>query len=155
MRNVRRAVFFDRDGVLNRAFIKDGKPYPPQTIAQLEVLPGVAESLQRLRKGGYILIGVTNQPDVARGTQYREVVEAINSRVLQILSLDAIYVCFEDGNTEARRKPNPGMLLEAAADFDIHLAGSYLIGDKSADRKRMLIKPSRYVDSLGRLDNLR
>src|SRR5437868_232421 len=68
----RRAVFLDRDGVLNRAFVRGGKPYPPQTLAEFEILPGVAKALNDLRAAGYLNIVVTNQPDVATGKQRRE-----------------------------------------------------------------------------------
>jgi D-glycero-D-manno-heptose 1,7-bisphosphate phosphatase len=75
---VRRAVFVDRDGVLNRAWTRDGAPHPPDSLAELEILPRVAEACRVLRDAGFMLIVVTNQPDVARGTQQRGVVEAIN-----------------------------------------------------------------------------
>ncbi len=65
----RRAVFLDRDGVINRAIVRDGLPYPPSAIAELEILPGVEDALHRLRAGVFRLVVVTNQPDVARGTQ--------------------------------------------------------------------------------------
>jgi D-glycero-D-manno-heptose 1,7-bisphosphate phosphatase len=133
MNAARRAIFLDRDGVLNRAVVRDGKPYPPQSVDELEVLPGVVEALDRLRSTGYLLVGVTNQPDVARGTQRREVVEAINARLREALPLDALYVCYEDGTVCPRRKPNPGMLLEAAEAFGIDLAGSFMVGDRWSD----------------------
>ena len=74
-----RAVFLDRDGVLNRAIVRNGKPYPPATLAELQILPDAPDALAALQAAGFLLIGVTNQPDVARGTQPREVVEAINA----------------------------------------------------------------------------
>ena len=70
--HMKRAVFLDRDGVLNRAIVRDGKPYPPPNVSELEILPGVEEALAALRKAGFLLIVVTNQPDVARGTTTRE-----------------------------------------------------------------------------------
>ena|SRR5579883_3135351 len=133
MNSARRAVFLDRDGVLNRAVVREGKPYPPSGVEELEVLPGVATALDWLRAAGYLLIGITNQPDVARGTQRREVVEAINARLRQALPLDALYVCYEDGAACPRRKPNPGMLLEAADAFGIDLTGSFMVGDRWSD----------------------
>src|SRR5262249_46228058 len=71
-----RAVFLDRDGVLNRAIVRDGRPYPPETLEAFELLPGVPEAVRKLHDAGFLTIVVTNQPDVARGTQRREVVEA-------------------------------------------------------------------------------
>lgn len=128
-----RAVFLDRDGVLNRSVVRDGKPHPPQTVAELEVLPGVPEALGRLRAAGFLLVGVTNQPDVARGTQRREVVEAINARLRDQVTLDDLIVCYEDGPTAPRRKPNPGMLLEATERWGIDLAASVMVGDRWSD----------------------
>ncbi len=104
----RRAVFLDRDGVLNRASVRDGRPHPPETLEEFEILPGVPEALKRLHDAGFLLIGATNQPDVARGTQGREVVEAMNARLLKQLPITAILVCYEDGDDCPRRKPNPG-----------------------------------------------
>ena len=133
MNVVNRAVFLDRDGVLNRSVVRQGKPYPPAGIAELELMPGVQEALFRLQHAGFCLIGVTNQPDVARGTQRRDVVEAINARILEALPLHRMYVCYEDGSTCPRRKPNPGMLLEAAEQFALDLAQSFMIGDRWSD----------------------
>ena len=76
---MKRAVFLDRDGVINRAIVRDGKPFPPANIGQLEVLPGVSEALEKLHSANYLLIVVTNQPDVARGTAKREDIEEMNA----------------------------------------------------------------------------
>jgi len=129
---LRPAVFLDRDGVLNRSIVRGGKPYPPRSLAELEVLPGVPEALGRLRRAGFLLVGVTNQPDVARGTQRREVVEAINAALSAALPLDDIVTCYDDGDSP-RRKPNPGMILEAAAKHNIALGHSFLIGHRWKD----------------------
>jgi D-glycero-D-manno-heptose 1,7-bisphosphate phosphatase len=129
----RRAVFLDRDGVLNRALIREGRPYPPGTLDAFEILPGVPEAVQRLRDAGFLLLGATNQPDVARGTQRREVVEAMNARLLAAMPITAILVCYEDGDDCPRRKPNPGLLLEASAAYGIDLAASFLVGDRWRD----------------------
>jgi D-glycero-D-manno-heptose 1,7-bisphosphate phosphatase len=129
----RRAVFLDRDGVLNQAVVRNGKPHPPATVADLVVLPGVSEGLARLRAAGFLLVGATNQPDVARGTQQREVVEAMHTRLLQELPLDEIYVCYEDDAGCPGRKPNPGLLLDAAQRYGIDLAASFMVGDRWRD----------------------
>ena len=128
-----RAVFLDRDGVLNRALVRDGKPYPPGTLDELEILPGVPEALTALRAAGYLLVVVTNQPDVARGKQRREVVEAINARLGAALPLKDILVCYEDGDDSPRRKPNPGLLFEAAHGHQIDLGASFMVGDRWKD----------------------
>jgi D-glycero-D-manno-heptose 1,7-bisphosphate phosphatase len=133
MSRAARAVFLDRDGVLNRATVREGKPYPPSRVEDLAILPGVPEALAALHAAGFLLIGVTNQPDVARGTQRREVVEAIHERLLAALPLREILVCYEDDDRCPRRKPNPGLLLEAARNHGLDLAGSFLVGDRGKD----------------------
>jgi D-glycero-D-manno-heptose 1,7-bisphosphate phosphatase len=127
------AVFLDRDGVLNRAIVRNGRPYPPATLEAFQILPGVQQALESLRNGGFLLIGVTNQPDVARGTQRREVVEAMNAQLLAETPITAIFVCYEDGDDCPRRKPNPGLLLEAAEAYRIDLAASFMVGDRWRD----------------------
>ena len=130
---VTRAVFLDRDGVINRAVIRGGKPYPPATPEELAVLDGVPEALARLRAARFLLLVVTNQPDVARGTQRREVVESMNARLLRELPLDQFFVCYEDGPDCPRKKPNPGLLLEAAHRYGVDLRASYMVGDRWRD----------------------
>jgi D-glycero-D-manno-heptose 1,7-bisphosphate phosphatase len=130
-----RAVFLDRDGVLNRVFLhEDGKSHPPVSPHELEVLPGVMDTCQSLRRAGFLLIVVTNQPDVARGTQQREVVEAINRELRRQIPLDDIRVCYHDEDDNCPcRKPKPGMLLEAALTWDIDFKESFMIGDRYTD----------------------
>jgi D-glycero-D-manno-heptose 1,7-bisphosphate phosphatase len=100
----------------------------------VEILQGVAEGCKALRQAGFLLIVVTNQPDVARGTQRREVVKAINKKISSQIPLDDILVCFHDKHHRCNcRKPKPGLILEAAERFHIDLRGSYLIGDRWSD----------------------
>ena len=130
----RRAVFLDRDGVINRAVVRDGKPYPPDSVAELEILPGVPEALAALRDAGFLIVVVTNQPDVATGKQRREVVEAMHALLARELALDEIKVCYHaSADGCACRKPKPGMLLEAAAEHGIDLGSSYVVGDRWRD----------------------
>jgi D-glycero-D-manno-heptose 1,7-bisphosphate phosphatase len=128
-----RAVFVDRDGVLNRAVVRDGRPYPPAGLEALEILPGVPAAVRRLCDAGFLVIGATNQPDVARGTQCREVVEAMNARLLAAMPITAILVSYEDADDCPRRKPNPGLLLEAATTYGINLPASFMVGDRWRD----------------------
>lgn len=130
----RRAVFLDRDGVLNRAVVREGKPYPPATVAEVEILPGVVEALQRLKEAGFVLIVVSNQPDVARGTTRQETVEAINTFLAEHLPVDRFIMCYHDSNDGCDcRKPRPGMLLAGAREFDVDLALSFMVGDRRRD----------------------
>jgi len=129
-----RAVFLDRDGVINRAYVRGGRPYPPISLAEIEILPGVAKALAALREAGFLLIVVTNQPDVARGTMPREIVEEINKYLSAHLAIDEFYTCFHDNSDGCNcRKPLPGALLAAAKKYDIDLGKSYMVGDRWRD----------------------
>jgi D-glycero-D-manno-heptose 1,7-bisphosphate phosphatase len=128
------AVFLDRDGTINAAILRDGKPYPPDALSDVVVLPGVATAIADLRAAGFRTIVVTNQPDVATGRQQRRVVEEIHALLKSQLALDDIRVCYHaDHDGCACRKPKPGMLTEAAADWGIDLARSFMIGDRWRD----------------------
>jgi len=130
----RKAVFLDRDGVLNRAFVRGGRPYPPSSLAELELLPGVKDACAALREAGYLLVMVTNQPDIARGTQTREAVDEMNQWLSRQLGLDDMRVCPQDDRDQCEcRKPKPGLILEAARDCHIDLAASFLVGDRWRD----------------------
>lgn len=128
-----RAVFLDRDGVLIASVVRHGKPHAATALDQVKLLAGVPEALARLSAAGYLLVGATNQPDVAHGTLPREVVEAINSRLLRALPLREIRVCYEADDACPCRKPNPGMLLSAAAEHAIDLPSSFMVGDRWRD----------------------
>ena len=127
-------MFLDRDGVINRGVVKAGQPFAPFSLDEFEVIPGVPEALSKLRAAGYMLIVVTNQPDVARGLGRRSQVEAIHAFLLERLSLDDIRVCYhDDGDRCACRKPLPGMIYAAAVEHEIQLAQSYMVGDRWRD----------------------
>ncbi|MFM8270848.1 MAG: D-glycero-alpha-D-manno-heptose-1,7-bisphosphate 7-phosphatase [Gemmata sp.] len=129
-----RVVFLDRDGVLNKAFPEGGTTRPPASVAELELLPGVPEALARLRAAGFVLVVVTNQPDVARGKQTRAAVEELNERMSAELPLLDVFACYHDTADECEcRKPKPGMLLAAAAKHDLDLRGAFLVGDRWSD----------------------
>ena len=128
-------MFLDRDGVLNRTTVRGGTPYPPMSVGEVEVLPRVADALNMLAAHGLPLVVVTNQPDVARGTQSREAVERINARLARELpELTAFYVCYHDNKDACDcRKPGPGLLKQAAAAHGIDLANSFMVGDRWSD----------------------
>lgn len=130
----KKAIFLDRDGVLNQAIIKNGKPYPPATLDELEIIEGVPFALRLLKDLGFLLIGVTNQPDVARGTTPKVFVEKVNSILLKGLPLLDIKVCYHDDIDSCNcRKPLPGLLLQAAYEHNIDLTKSIMIGDRWKD----------------------
>jgi D-glycero-D-manno-heptose 1,7-bisphosphate phosphatase len=133
-----RAVFLDRDGVLNRPVVRDGLPFPPANADEFILYSDVAEGCAQLKEAGFLLIVVTNQPDVGRGTQSRDSVDAMHAALRKALpSLDGIEVCFHAGSRHGERcdcrKPKPGMLLRAAASHDIDLKRSFFIGDRWRD----------------------
>jgi D-glycero-D-manno-heptose 1,7-bisphosphate phosphatase len=131
---MRRAVFLDRDGVLNRTEVKGGAPRPPASVAELELLPGVEEALGLLAHEGLLLVVVTNQPDVARGAARKGDVEAIHRHLMGRLPLDAVFACYHDEADGCDcRKPKPGLLRAAAAEHGIDLATSFLVGDRWRD----------------------
>ena len=131
---MRRAVFLDRDGVINRAVLRDGKPYPPSTLADLRILAGVRDACRKLREAGFALILITNQPDIARGTINAAEVTQIHERLKTYLKLDDIQVCPHDDDSHCScRKPQPGLLLDAARRWNIDLASSYVVGDRWRD----------------------
>lgn len=129
-----RAVFLDRDGVINYAPTIAGKPYAPKHITELKILPEVPEALKKLADAGYILVVVTNQPDVAYGTITHQAVEEINNYLCNCLPINEIYTCYHGkyDNCECR-KPLPGLLLAAAKQHNILLDKSYMIGDRWRD----------------------
>jgi D-glycero-D-manno-heptose 1,7-bisphosphate phosphatase len=128
---IRPAVFLDRDGVINRALVREGKPYPPSSPDELEILAGVPEALQRLSAAGYALVVVTNQPDIARGSTSMAAVERINARLRALLPLDEIRVCpHDDADRCVCRKPKPGLLLQEPSH---DMAASVMVGDRWRD----------------------
>ena len=129
-----RAVFLDRDGVLNKAYIRNGKPYSPDMIEEMIIVPDAAEALDRLHRHGFRLIVATNQPDIARKRLTREQVDAMNAHLHGKLPLDAIEVCaHDDADNCDCRKPKPGLLLNAAKRDGIALDESFMIGDRFRD----------------------
>jgi D-glycero-D-manno-heptose 1,7-bisphosphate phosphatase len=131
---VNRAVFLDRDGVVNRGVMQDGRPFAPVEVSELELMPGVTDALARLSAAGFLLIVATNQPDVARGRATRAGIDAIHEWMRHHLPLTAIRVCFhDDADLCACRKPKPGLLIAAAVDYDIQLERSFMIGDRWRD----------------------
>jgi len=130
------AVFLDRDGTLNAAVVREGRPHPPTVVGEFRLLPGVADGCARLKAAGYALVVVTNQPDVGRGTQTRAAVEAIHARLRELLPVDRIEVSYDSGREDPPspfRKPAPGMMLRAARELGLDLPQSWMVGDRWRD----------------------
>jgi D-glycero-D-manno-heptose 1,7-bisphosphate phosphatase len=129
-----RAVFLDRDGVLNEMVLRNGRRTAPFSLDELQIVPGVPEALTALRAAGFQLIVVTNQPDVPRGHVEKAHVEAIHAFMRARLPLDEIRVCYHnDHDGCACRKPKPGMIYAAAVEREIQLSRSFLVGDRWRD----------------------
>lgn len=127
-------VFLDRDGVVNRAMVRTGFPFPPSRLDDLEIVPGAQEACAEFRRAGLTVVVVTNQPDVVRGTTTRESVDEINAAVRARVLVDDLVVCFHDNADGcACRKPAPGLLLEAAERWGIDLTRSVMVGDRWGD----------------------
>lgn len=129
-----KAVFFDRDGVINKSIVKNNKPYPPSSISEFVWNGNIIEIIEKLNQKGYKTIIFTNQPDVARGTQSLEKVEEIHDKIKKETLIDEIYSCYHDSQDNCDcRKPKPGMLLSAQKKYGINLKQSYVIGDRWKD----------------------
>lgn len=131
-----RAVFLDRDGVINRALERDSKPFPPRNLDEFEILPEVPAACAKLKAAGFLLVVATNQPDVGRGTLKQELIERIHTEMCRKLPIDRVEVCFHSGKEAPGcdcRKPKPGMLLRAARELQIDLAQSWMVGDRWRD----------------------
>ena len=130
------AVFLDRDGVINRALERERKPYPPRSLAEFEILPEVFGACAKLKQAGFLLVVVTNQPDVGRGTLKQELLESIHAQMCRELPIDRVEVCYHPGQGASNcdcRKPKPGMVLRAAQALGIDLKRSWMVGDRWRD----------------------
>jgi len=134
----RPAVFLDRDGVINRVVVRNGMPHPPFHIEEFEIYEDVPDGCARLKAANFLLVVITNQPDVGRGTQSRRAVEAMNLKMQSALpSLDRVETCYHAGERHGQscdcRKPRPGLIHRAAAELNIDPKTSYVIGDRWRD----------------------
>ncbi len=138
---MRRAVFLDRDGVLNRAIVREGKPYAPMHLDELIIMTEMLPWLMQLKAAGFLLIGMTNQPEVARQNLTQLQVEQMHQKLKAFFPLDEIYTCFHDDNDACFcRKPHPGLLLQAAEDFQIDLDASLMVGDRWRDVQAAMLQ---------------
>lgn len=129
-----RAVFLDRDGVINEVVFRDGRPASPRTLNEFRFVEGVAEPLERLRAAGYRLFVVSNQPEVARGLLDPLVLEEMAHRIIASLPVERVVTCVhDDTNGCACRKPKPGMLHQVASKEGVDLSQSFIIGDSWKD----------------------
>jgi D-glycero-D-manno-heptose 1,7-bisphosphate phosphatase len=133
-RSVRPAVFLDRDGVLNEAIMRNGKPDSPRDSSELIIPQGACGALEELKREGFLLIVVTNQPNITRGKVTRADVDRLNAQLAAVLPLDSIEVCEHDDQDQCKcRKPKPGMILRAQENFGVNLGLSFMVGDRWRD----------------------
>ena len=131
---MKKAVFLDRDGVINKAIVKNGLPTSPSLFSELKILPGVKESILKLKKLNFVCIIVTNQPDVSRGKINKNTVIKINNFLKKKIKLDDIFVCYHDDKDNCNcRKPKPGLLLQAGKKWNVDFKKSFMIGDRWRD----------------------
>jgi D-glycero-D-manno-heptose 1,7-bisphosphate phosphatase len=136
---LRPAVFVDRDGTLNVQTIRAGTPFAPQRVEDFALFPGVTEACAKLAAAGFVLVVATNQPDIGRGTLPLAVMEAMHAKlrtlIPQIARIEVATAAGEEPGQppDRRRKPEPGMLLDAAATLGLDLARSWMVGDRWRD----------------------
>lgn len=129
-----RAVFLDRDGVLTVPEFRNGRSYAPRSLQDFRIYAGAPDAVALLKQAGFLVIVATNQPDVTTGLLKAEVLDAMHQRLCAELEIDAVEVSTATRQApDRRRKPNPGMLLDAARQWDIDLAASYMVGDRASD----------------------
>jgi D-glycero-D-manno-heptose 1,7-bisphosphate phosphatase len=130
----RKAVFLDRDGVIAIPEFRNGRSFAARTVEDFRLYPDASPSLHRLKRAGFVLVVVTNQPDVGHGLIHRSELDAMHAIIARELPVDVIKTCFHQQNERCHcRKPKPGMLLEAAYELGIDLAQSFMVGDRASD----------------------
>lgn len=133
---IKKAVFLDRDGVINKVIIIDGKPFSPRRLEEFIVLDGVTNVLEKIKKEGFLNIVITNQPDIARHLISLDNIDKMHRFIKENLPIDDIFMCAHDDKDNCNcRKPKPGMLFEAAKKWSIDLKSSFLVGDQERDIK--------------------
>ena len=132
---MKKAVFLDRDGVINELINKKNKSQSPKSLKELKLKRYIIQVVKYLKLKKYLVIMVTNQPDVSRKIFTKTNVEKINLYIKDKIKLDDFFVCYSKNNKCFRRKPNPGMLIDAKNKWNISFKKSYLIGDREKDIK--------------------
>jgi D-glycero-D-manno-heptose 1,7-bisphosphate phosphatase len=138
-------IFLDRDGVLNGLVARDGGFFSPRKFSDFQIFEFVPEVIRKLKDHGFLLVVVTNQPDIARGLMEKSELSKMTSEVLRI-GVDHVYICPHDSQDLcACRKPLPGLIFQAAEDLNIDLPASWLVGDRQTDIEAGLASGLRCV----------
>jgi D-glycero-D-manno-heptose 1,7-bisphosphate phosphatase len=129
-----RAVFLDRDGVINEIVWREGRPESPRNLREFILNKGIQEIVRKLKDHGFRIIVVSNQPDLARGKISQNTLDLMIQRIRQEIAVDDFHVCPHDDYHQCScRKPKPGMLMKAGLQWNIDLSSSFIIGDTWKD----------------------
>lgn len=132
--DVNKAVFLDRDGVVNRPIIRKRKPYAPRALFQFKIYKDVKLSITKLIENNFLIIIVTNQPDIGNGLMKKKELDLIHKKLRSHIHIDEIYSCTHSQKEKCKcRKPSPFFLLKAKRKYNIDLFKSYFIGDRYTD----------------------
>lgn len=127
-------VFLDRDGVINKIILREGRPHSPRNINQLKILDGVFEAVKLLQNLGHRIVVITNQPEISRGLITEDLIIKMHNKIREETGIKNFYFCpHDDFHSCECRKPKTGMLLRAATELDLDLNQSYLVGDRWKD----------------------
>jgi len=132
-----KAIFLDRDGVINELLYEpDGNIMSPTNLEQLKIMPNVKEGILKMKKLGFKIIVVTNQPGICFGYLTKEKLNQINNYLKEKLKIDEIYSCIHHSKYTGEcncKKPKIGLILKAKEDFDLDISSSYMVGDNLSD----------------------
>jgi D-glycero-D-manno-heptose 1,7-bisphosphate phosphatase len=136
VRQVNRAVFLDRDGVINQVIIRDGEVFSPRSREEFLFIEESVQAIKYLKKAGFIVIVVTNQPDIARKRLSSDDLQWMTGKIMEVTEVDDIVICYHDDSDACPcRKPKAGMLLESSKKWKVDLSRSFMIGDTWKDVK--------------------
>ena len=130
---MKKAVFFDRDGVLNELIKRDGGYYSPREFSKFKIIPNSIEVTNYTKSKGYLNIVISNQPDVARGYLTKFDLDKMTKILLNKLAIDDVFYCKHDDNQCECRKPLPGLIFSAQNKWNIDLTKSVMVGDTERD----------------------
>jgi len=162
----RKAIFLDRDGVINYPILKQGKPYPPRKLDEVKIYPEVPSFLEIMKNSGFYLIVITNQPDVGKKKIKYSDLKIMHKKLFDKILYDDIFVSTSVSNKSWYKKPNPGMLIKAVKKYNIDIKKSFLVGDRwkdimaaekigcrsiFIDRKYKELKPTKQIATVGSL----
>lgn len=162
----RKAIFLDRDGVINKAIIINGKPFSPRAVKDFKLNQGIISTLNQLKKRRFLIIVITNQPDIARGLMTDKELVKMHGLMKEVLPIDDIFICpHDDRHRCSCRKPQAGMLYAAARKWSIDFHQSFMVGDTEKDIQagrvagcKTVLLTTRYnksIDSDYRIDNIK